>query len=427
MIWPVLIAVLLFIGFPFLLNILGTLLLFLNISLPMLDPKIIVQQLVTGISPPALVCVPLFIMGAEIITSGETGKKLSRMVLSWLGHYPGGVAVSTAVTCTLFGAVSGSTQATLAAIGGSFRPILQKAGYPSPFSFGLILNSAEIALLIPPSLVMIVYGVITGTSIAKLYMAGIIPGLILMVLFALYSIVYSKVKKVGYGQNKPTMKERLSALKDGVWVFGYPLLIMGGIYCGVFSPTEAAAAAVAYALFMEAVIYKALTWKKVFEAAKSTGIITGVVFILVGSGQVVSWLISFLQLPDKILPNILGTAPTWLEVIIAINVTYFIACMLVDGLVAMYIVTPIFAKYVALVGIDPVLLGVLVTTQVAMGTVTPPFGCDIFTAQVIFRRPYLEIIGHIVPFILLTLIMVVLIIAFPQLTLFLPNIMLSGN
>ncbi|HZK53347.1 MAG TPA: TRAP transporter large permease [Desulfosporosinus sp.] len=423
MLWVLLLIVMLITGFPFVLNIIGTLILFLHVSLPALDTKILVQQIITGISPPALVCVPLFILGAELITSGETGKRLSRMVMAWLGHLPGGIPVSTNVACTLFGSVSGSSQATLAAMGGTFRPILAKAGYPSSFSFGLILSSSEIALLIPPSLVMIVYGVITSTSIGKLYMAGIVPGVLLAILFSLYSVIYSKVKKVGYTEQKATMRERLTTVKEGIFVFGYPILIVGGIYMGIFSPTEAAAAAVAYALLVEGVVYHCLTFKTIIRSAKATGIITGVVFILVGAGQVASWLISFLRLPEKILPQIFGPDPSYIKVLIVINVAYFIACMLVDGLVAMYILTPIFAHYVLLAGIDPVLLGVLVTTQVALGTVTPPFGCDIFTAQVIFRRPYLEIIGHSFPFLFITLLMIILVATFPQLALFLPNTM----
>ncbi|WP_338833113.1 Ectoine TRAP transporter large permease protein TeaC [Moorella humiferrea] len=427
MLWALLLAILLFIGFPFLLNIIGTLMLYLKINLPMLDPKILVQQIVTGISPPALVCVPLYILGAEIIIHGETGKKLARMIMTWLGHLPGGIPVSSSVACTIFGAVSGSAQATLAAIGGTFRPILLRAGYPSQFTFGLILNSAEIALLIPPSVIMIVYGVITGTSIGKLYMAGIVPGVILCILFCAYSVIYSRVKKIGYTEQKASWQERKESVKEGIWVFGYPVIIIGGIYAGIFSPTEAAAAAILYAVLVEWLVYRALSIKAIFNAALATGVVTGVVFILVGAGQVASWLISFLKLPDKILPALLGTQPSYLEVIIAINLAYLVACMLVDGLVAMYILTPIFAKYVAMTGIDPVLLGIIVTTQVAMGTVTPPFGCDIFTAQVIFRRPYVEIISHLLPFILMTLLMIVLIVMFPQLCLFLPNAMLGGN
>ncbi|MFZ5944759.1 MAG: TRAP transporter large permease [Bacillota bacterium] len=423
MLWVLILVTMLVIGLPFVLNILGTLMLFLHINLPMLDSKILVQQIITGISPPALVCVPLFILGAELITSGETGKRLSRMVMTWLGHLPGGIPVSTNVACTIFGAVSGSAQATLAAMGGSFRPILLRAGYPSSFSFGLILGSAEIALLIPPSLVFIVYGVITGTSIGKLYMAGIVPGILMATLYSAYCVIYSKVKKVGYTEKKATMGERLTTIKEGIWVFGYPLLIVGGIYTGVFSPTEAAAAAVFYALLVESIVYRSLDIGGIIRAAKATGIVTGVVFILVGSGQVASWLISFLNIPEKILPQIFGSDPSALKVLIVINLAYFIACMLVDGLVAMYILTPIFAHYVAMTNIDPILLGVIVTAQVALGTITPPFGCDIFTAQVIFRRPYVEIIGHILPFILMTVLVIILVITFPQLALFLPNTM----
>ena len=172
------------------------------------------------------------------------------------------------------------------------------------------------------------------------------------------------------------------------------MIVVGGIYAGLLSPTEAAAASVLYALIVEMLIYKSLPWRRVIDAFLQTGVITGVVFILVGAGQAFSWVIGFLQLPQKLLPPLFGADPSMLRVMVIIVVVYFVACMFVDPIVAIFVLSPIFQPYVVNAGVNPILLGTLVTLQCAIGSATPPFGCDIFTAQLIFRRPYLEVIGH---------------------------------
>ncbi len=417
--WVSMISMLL-LGFPFMVVIFGSLLLHINIAFPAFNFTVLVQQMVTGMTPPALVCVPMFILGANIITSGQAAPRLINMVKSFVGHIHGGLAITTNASCTLFGAVSGSTQATVAAIGGTMRPMLLKAGYNSSFTLGLIINSSDIAFLIPPSIGFIVYGVVTSTSIGKLFLSGIIPGFLIFVFFSIYSYFYSRVKKVGV-LPRATWTERWQAMKDGSLVLGFPLIIVGGIYAGIFSPTEAAAAAVAYALPLEGVMYRTLTWKKLVNSLLDTGIITGVVFILVGAGQAFSWFISFLRLPQQFMPAIIGSDPTRLWVILLVVISYFVACMFVDPIVAIYVLTPIFAPYVITTGIDPVFLGTLVTLQAAIGSATPPFGCDIFTAQLIFRRPYWEVIRHTPPFILMLILTTILIIIFPELALWLPN------
>lgn len=410
----------LLLGFPFMVVILGSLILYFWIYMPGFNMNVLVMQVLTGIKPPALVAVPMFILGANIITSGKAAEKLINMVKSFVGHIPGGLPITTNASCTLFGAVSGSTQATVAAIGGTMRPMLLQAGYPSPFTLGLIINSSDIAFLIPPSIGFIVYGVVTGTSIGKLFLAGIGPGILIFILFSIYSFVYSKYKNVGR-LPKASWSERATAIKEGLPVLGFPAIIVGGIYLGILSPTEAAAAAVAYALFLELVVYRQLTRESLVESFLSTGVITGVVFVLVGAGQALSWMLSFLRIPQQFLGPLFGADPSYVTVILIIVVAYFVACMFVDPIVAIYVLSPVFAPYVISAGVDPILLGVLVTLQAAIGSATPPFGCDIFTAQLIFRRPYLEVIGHTPPFILILILVTVILVAFPQIALFLPE------
>jgi tripartite ATP-independent transporter DctM subunit len=420
--------IMLLLGFPFMVTLLGSLILYIAVYMPEFAPKMLVtmvQQVIAGVTPQALVCVPMFILSASIITSGESASRLIRMIKVFVGHLPGGLPITTNASCTLFGAVSGSTQATVAAIGGTMRPMLLEAGYKSSFTLGLIINSSDIAFLIPPSIGFIVYGVATSTSIGMLFLAGILPGLMILVMFSIYCYVYSKVTHVGT-LPKASLAERIDAVKEGLPVMGFPVIIVGGIYTGILSPTEAAAAAVFYALILETIIFRSLTFERIVDAFLQTGVITGVVFILVGAGQAFSFLIGFLQLPDQLLPPLFGTDPSMLRVITIVVVVYFVACMFVDPIVAIFILSPVFQPYVVGAGVDPILLGTLVTLQAAIGSATPPFGCDIFTAQLIFRRPYMEVIGHALPFLLILILATVLLITFPQIALFLPNMATGG-
>jgi C4-dicarboxylate transporter, DctM subunit len=421
-------ATMLLFGFPFMVTLLGSLILYLIVYMPDFAPRMIivmVQQVIAGVTPPALVCVPMFILSASIITSGESAGRLIRMLKVFVGHIPGGLPITTNASCTLFGAVSGSTQATVAAIGGTMRPMLLEAGYKSSFTLGLIINASDIAFLIPPSIGFIVYGVATSTSIGMLFLAGVLPGLMILLMFSIYCYVYSKVKKIPT-LPKANWAERMAAIKDGLPVMGFPVIIVGGIYAGIFSPTEAAAVAVLYALILEMIVYRSLTVERMVDAFLQTGVITGVVFILVGAGQAFSFLIGFLQIPAKLLPPLFGTDPSMVWVITIVVVVYFVACMFVDPIVAIFVLSPIFQPYVVGAGVDTILLGVLVTLQAAIGSATPPFGCDIFTAQLIFRRPYLEVIGHALPFLLILILATIILVVFPQIALFLPNLAMGG-
>ncbi|MFA7642464.1 MAG: TRAP transporter large permease [Sphaerochaetaceae bacterium] len=410
----------LLLGFPFVVTLLAPLLVYFRVELPTLNPQVIIQQLINGFSPPSLIAVPMFILAANIMTSGKAANRLVEMIRVFVGHIPGGLAITTNASCTLFGAVSGSTQATVSAIGGTMRPMLLKAGYSSSFTLGLIINASDIALLIPPSIGFIVYGVVNSVSIGRLFLAGIGPGILIFLLFSIYVFFYSKIKNIAILE-KATWGERKKAIREGFPVLGFPILVIGGIYGGIFSPTEAAAVGVAYGLVLELVLYRTLTWKKMVKVLLDAGIVTGVVFILVGAGQVFSWMISFLRIPQQVMPAIIGTDPTQLQLIIIVVIAYFVACMFVDPIVAIYVLSPIFQPYVAMTGIDPVLLGTLVVLQAAVGSATPPFGCDIFTAQLIFRRPYFEVIRQIGPFIALLVLATILIIAIPGIALWIPN------
>ncbi len=380
-----------------------------------------VQQMMAGIRPASLIAVPMFIFAADIMTRGQSAGRLIDMVMSFVGHIKGGLAVSTAAPCTMFGAVSGSTQATVVAIGSPMRPRMLKAGYKDSFVLALIVNSSDIAFLIPPSIGMIIYGVVSNTSIAELFIAGIGPGLLILVMFSIYSVIYAIRNNVPT-EEKTTWVQRMRAVQQALWPLGFPAIIIGGIYGGIFSPTEAAAACVLYAIFLELIVFRSLNLRGLYETAKSTGLITAVVFILVAAGAAFSWVISFAQIPQAILGGIGIDQMGPTGVLFVISIAFFIGCMFVDPIVVILVFVPIFAPVVESVGLDPVLVGTVITLQVAIGSATPPFGCDIFTAIAVFKRPYFEVIRGTPPFIVMLLSVSVALIYFPQIALFLRDL-----
>ena len=242
-----------------------------------------------------------------------------------------------------------------------------------------------------------------------------------MVLFSVYSMIYATVMGVPT-EPKASWAERGEAVKQAIWPLGFPVIIVGGIYGGVFSPTEAAAVCVLYAIILEFLVFRSLNLPDIYRIAKSTGLITAVVFILVAAGAAFSWVISFAQIPQEILAAV-GVADMGPKGVLAvISIAFFIGCMFVDPIVVILILVPVFAPVVDSVGLDPVLVGTIITLQVAIGSATPPFGCDIFTAIAIFKRPYIEVIRGIFPFTVMLLSVSVALIYFPQIALFLRDL-----
>ena len=414
--------VLLLMGFPMMVPLIaGALIGFVALFGGLGQVDTMVQQILGGIRPASLIAVPMFIFAADIMTRGQSANRLIDLVMAFVGHLKGGLAISTAGACTMFGAVSGSTQATVVAVGGPLRPRMLRAGYNDNFVLALIVNASDIAFLIPPSIGMIIYGVVSGTSISELFIAGIGPGLLILMMFSVYAYIYAVRHNVPV-EPRASWAERGLAVRRALWPLGFPAIIIGGIYGGVFSPTEAAAACVLYALVLEMVVFREMSLRQLYATAKSTGLITAVVFILVGAGQAFSYAISFAQIPQHILGGIGIDEMGPYGVLFTISVAFFIGCMFVDPIVVILIFVPIFAPVVKSVGLDPVLVGTIITLQVAIGSATPPFGCDIFTAIAVFKRPYLEVVRGTPPFIFMLLSTAVLLIFFPQIALFLRDL-----
>jgi tripartite ATP-independent transporter DctM subunit len=410
---------LLLLTYPMMVPLLAAPIVAVLVYAPGLDPMNLTQQIMGGVKPISLVAVPMFIFAADIISSGQAARRLTDLVLTFFGHIRGGLAITSVAACTIFGAVSGSCQATVVAIGGSLRPRLLEDGYDPSFASGLMINSAGIALLIPPSIAMIIYGVATGTSVGDLFIAGIGPGLLVFLVFSLYCYFAAGRMKNVRVRPKTTWRQRGQAFKKSFLALGFPVFVLGSIYTGTASPTEASAVAVLYAFIVEVLVYRNLKLKDIYRIALSTGLVTGVVFILVGSGAVFSWIIGYAKIPNQILPPLLGPAPGPLYLMAVISIAYFIACMFVDSIVAIMVLSPIFHPAVMAAGLDPVLIGILVTMQAAIGAVSPPFGCNIFTAMAVFRQSYVETIRRVWGFLFFYIACVILVVIFPSIALFL--------
>jgi len=415
-------VVLLLLGFPMMIPLiaaagLGMYMVFGSFG----QTETLVAQMLAGIRPASLIAVPMFIFAADIMTRGQSAGRLIDLVMAFIRHKKGGLAISTVAACTMFGAVSGSTQATVVAVGTPLRPRMLRAGYKDSFTLALIVNSSDIAFLIPPSIGMIIYGVVSNTSIAELFIAGIGPGLLIMVLFSLYCWIYAIRNNVPT-EEPATWGERALSFQKALWPLGFPAIIIGGIYGGIFSPTEAAAVCVLYALILEMIVFRTVDLRGLIATARSTGLITAVVFILVAAGAGFSWIISFAQVPQAVLGSIGIDQMGPYGVLAVISVAFFVGCMFVDPIVVILVLVPIFAPVVQSVGLDPVHVGAIITLQVAIGSATPPFGCDIFTAIAVFKRPYVEVIRGTPPFVLMLLTVAVLLIFFPQIALFLRDL-----
>lgn len=410
--------ILLLLNFPMLLTMIVAPLAVLITYFPNVNPLLATQQIVAGVQPFVLLAVPMFILAADIMCAGQTAKRLLDFVQTFVGHIHGGMGITTAATCTLFGAISGSTQATVVAIGKPMRNRMIEGGYKDSDTIALILSSAIIALLIPPSISMIMYCVVTGASVGDLFIAGIIPGLVILLFFGGYMYFHARRTNIPKTA-KLTWKERLTALKEAIFPLGFPAVIFAGIYSGFFSPTEASAVSVLYALILEMLLFKTIKIRDLPNIALSTAVVTASVFILVAAGSLFSWAISYAKIPQMITAAVLGPDPTAMAILLTVTAAFFIGCMFVDSIVVIIILTPIFYPLAIQAGIHPIHLGIVVTLQAALGSITPPFGCNIFTGCAIFNRPYLEVVRGLPPYLIMMIIISALIIAFPQLSLLL--------
>ena len=404
--------VLLFIGVPVFLALAVPSFIVLNIYLPNIEPEILIQQMVGGVNSFSVLAIPFFILAADIISNGQIGKRLMNLANALVGYLPGGLALATIVTCLFFGAISGAGSAAVVAIGGLVYPVLIEKGYKPPFALGLILSSSSLAMMIPPSIAMILFSTVAPeASVRDLFSGGIIVGILTALGFMIYSFIYAKrhniprEKFVGF-------KKAGSILLEAGWALGLPAIILLGIYMGLTTVTEAAALAVAYALFVESVIYKGLNIRGLFELSAKSGLVITMLLVLIAAGSAISYVMTVAGLPQYI-SSLFGDFSVWI-VLIIITIVFLIAGMFIDPNSAVVILVPLITPVAFALGVDPVHLGIIVVLNLTIGMTTPPFGLNIFIAQGVFKVPYEKIIPGLIPFIVISITILLIITYVPD-------------
>jgi len=390
---------------------------------PGMPDVIIPQRIMSGVNVGTLLAIPFFIFAAELMARGVIAQRLTALVRALVGHYPGGIGHTTVGSCMAFGAVCGSAPATVAALGRLCLPELGRAGYSERFSLGLIATSAECALLIPPSITLIIFGWITGTSIAALFAGGLAVGVVLGVAFML--LVQWETWRVQARRGaRPAAGERRAAAAAGAWALGLPLVILGGIYSGVFTATEAAAVAVVYAIFVEMVVYRAIGWRALVQIAESSAVAVSVIFVLLAMGALLSHFVVLAQVPSLALELVRELNMNWVMFLVFCNVLLLLAGMFIDPNSILLLFVPTLFPVAAALGIDPVHFGLLVTLNICIGMITPPFGLDLFVAAGTLNRSVETVIAGIWPFILVNLAVLALVTYVPAVSTALPRLLL---
>jgi len=321
-------------------------------------------------------------------------------------------------TSTFFGALSGSSVATIGAVGRLLYPRMKAVGYDDRFSLGLITSAGSIDIMIPPSITMILYSIAAGQSITQMFMAGIGPGLVMAGVMALYIVVVARGFQ--FVDTEPFQAKRLlAALRASGWALGAPVIILGGIYAGIVSPTESAGVACVYAIFVSVIVYREISLAELWDVAISTVYLTAQVMIIVAAAAVFSWLLTISGAPQALAGAIVGMkAEPWL-ILLVINMVLLIVGCFIDPASAVLVLTPLLVPLVQAAGVDLVHFGIIMTLNLAIGMFTPPFGLNIFMTQAMFK-PKLELIYRgLVPFIIINLFTLALVTYIPELSLYL--------
>jgi C4-dicarboxylate transporter DctM subunit len=374
------------------------------------------QNLFGAVDAFALLAVPFFIYAGELMSRGTVASRIVDFVQAGVGRIPGSLGVTTVGTSAIFGAISGASAATVATVGKAMLPAMRRAGYPEPFAAGLITAVGAIDIIIPPSIPLIVYGMAAQESVPRLYAAGVLPGLLIAVLLAIY--VVGMARRRGFESGSRFQAGRfVHAFVRGIWALGAPFIILGGIYGGIFSPTEAAAVGCVYAALVTWAVFRELSWNDVVQAAASTALFTGQVLIIVACAGVFAWLLTVQQVPQALVSWIQSLNVSQAGFLLVANVLLLLVGCFLDPLSAILLLTPLLIPVVRALGIDTVHFGIVVTVNLAIGLFHPPFGINIFVAQSALGLKLETIYRGIVPFIVIYLGALLLITYLPQISL----------
>jgi C4-dicarboxylate transporter DctM subunit len=374
----------------------------------------------TGIASFPLLAIPFFVLAGVILEKAGLAATIARFFELLVGQAVGGLAMVAVFTCMFWGALSGSGPATTAAVGLILLAPMLKHGYDKHFAGATIANASDLSIIIPPSIAFIIYGNITSVSVSALFLAGVIPGLITGIGTVLVAYLISR--KRGYrGLNRRgTPKEILIALKDSIWAILTPVIILGGIYAGIFTPTEAAVVAVFYSLFVAAVIYRSINWRDFIHILVDAAVTSSVIMFIVVFAGIFTWAASVIGVIDMAANFIVKISPNAVVMIILVNFLLLGLGMILDAISISYLIMPILIPVLAAFKIDPLWYGVIFISALAIGQATPPVGVNLFTAANLIKGNIDAVAREAIPFVVMDVIVLIILSLFPILSLYLP-------
>ncbi len=370
-----------------------------------------------------LMAIPFFVLSGALMEGGGLSKRLVGFFDTLVGHFTGGLAVVTVISCLFFGAISGSAPATVAAIGTIMVPTMIEMGYEKRWSMALVAASGCLGTIIPPSIPMVMYGVSTGASISTMFMAGFLPGVICGLTLIVIAIRYCK--KNGYHGNglKFSGKRVWEAFKEAIWALLVPVIILGGIYGGFFTPTEAAVIAVFYGLIVGLFVYKELDLKKIYIKLAESANTSATILIIVGTGTVLGRVLTIEQVPQAVASGLLGVTDNWIIMMLLMNLLLLVVGCLMETTSAILILSPILYPVVAACGVDMIHFGIVMVVNLSIGFITPPVGVNLFVACGIGGIKFVELCKKIIPFLLALLVGLLVITYVPDIVLFIPRML----
>ncbi|PIE54539.1 MAG: C4-dicarboxylate ABC transporter permease [Dethiosulfovibrio peptidovorans] len=384
----------------------------------------VIRSIVSSLDSTPMLAIPLFILSGNIMTRGKISEKLFNFFAYFIGDRTAGLPITTIVTCLFYGAISGSGVATTAAVGGMAIPFLISLGYDKVYCAALIATAGSLGVIIPPSIPFVTYGVVTGVSIGSLFVAGIIPGIVIGVSLMVYAYIYARL----HGEDKERIAKKVQELracefivllKQSSWALFAPVIILGGIYGGIVTPTEAAAVSVFYALFVCLVIYKSLSFKELgavlVETVRSYSPIVVLLALAIVFGRILALLQAPVMLKNFVLSNFAENKYVFL---LAIDVILLILGMFMDVGPAIAVLAPMLLASAVALGIDPIHLGIIMVVTLAVGMATPPFGVDLFVAAPLIKEPVIKVGMKAVPFIMAFIVALLIITYAPSMSLF---------
>ncbi|MBP6018856.1 MAG: TRAP transporter large permease [Burkholderiaceae bacterium] len=373
-----------------------------------------------------LVSIPLFAFMAHIMIRGKVVDDLYDAAYTFTRHLPGGLAIATILACTVFAAISGSSVATALTIGSVAIPQMIRYGYQPRMAYGVVAAGGTLGILIPPSGPMILYGVTTDTSIGGLFMAGVIPGLLMASVFIVWSVFrFSATHKNMEYEKRATLPELARAFRDSIWATALPVFVLGGMYLGVFTATEAAAAGVWLALFVTVVIYRTIGWREIWESAQEACRLSAMLFMILAGATVFGHVLTKMRIPQQIVESLVALDMGPIGFVLIMMALVMVLGMFLESIAIILITMPVIMPAMHHLGINPIWYGVLLVINLEIAMITPPVGMNLFTIKAITKAPIGQIIRGSAPYVFLMAAVLLLVLFIPSIALWLPDTMMG--